>query len=90
MRKLQRALITTTFDAVAEGSGKSDWALVRWAKADSFGCASQAGIPAPIQAITVGDSKKADSYWCAPPDGKMPTISITKIAYVRTSELTAN
>jgi hypothetical protein len=31
--------------------------------------------------------KKADSYWSAPPEYKKPVISITRIGYVRSSEV---
>jgi hypothetical protein len=51
IRKLQRALMTTVFDAAGEGSAKACWVLMRRARADKLESASSAAKPSPFQGV---------------------------------------
>jgi hypothetical protein len=69
IRKLQRPLIVTVFDAASEGGGKACWVLVRVTKADTLESATVVAKLASFQAVRPGKIKQ----W-----------AIAKIGHVRT------
>src|SRR5712675_3656824 len=87
IRKVQRALMTTVFDAAGKGSAKASWALMRRARADRFESASSAAKPSPFQRDASCKIKKPDMYWSAPRGAVRPVISAVEIGYVRRSEI---
>ena len=66
IRKLQRALMTTLFDAAGKGSAKACWALMRRARADRFESASSAAKSSPFQWVAFCRPKNPGKYWSAP------------------------
>ena len=66
IRKLQRALMTTVFDAAGKGSAKACWALMRRARADRFESASSAAKSSPFQWVASCRPKNPGKYWSAP------------------------
>src|SRR4051794_4620714 len=92
IRRLQRAFITTLFDAAGGGSPKASCALMLRAKADKFRSAISAAKPSLFQADVPRETKKPDMYWSAPRTAvgrQNPMISVVEIVYVRRSEPSA-
>src|SRR5260370_21206900 len=85
---MQRALMTTVFDAAGEGSAKACWVLMRRARADRFESASAAAIPATFQRVAFRRPEKPDMDWSALRAAERAVISVVEIGYVRRSEFT--
>jgi hypothetical protein len=87
IRKLQRALITTVFDAVGDVSAKTCWALMPRARADKFGSARAAVKPRCFRGMHQKNRTRIGPHLAQPWAAERPAISVLEIGYVRRSEI---
>ena len=90
IRKLQRALSTTAFDAAGEGSAKACWAThAPSLRADKF--RGPQALPQNLRrfsGLRLAHPKNRTAIGPHPRGAKRPLISTTEIGYVRRSEIT--